>query len=317
MSPVNRRVVRIVVGLLLAQAVLVVLFVLPVRDPEPHGVPVGVAGPAAAVAPVERALSARGDDFEVHRYPDVAAARAGVRDREVYGAVAPAEGRLLIASAAGPVVAQMLQQGLGRGLEVEDVAPLASGDPRGAILNVLFLPLIVLCLPLAALLGRLRLGRGRLLAAAAGFAALSGLLISAVVGVAMGALPGGYLAVSAVAALIVAAVAFPAVGLMRLLGPAGIGVAALLFVVIGNPGSGNASAPELLPGFWRVAGQLLPPGAGGQALRDVAYFDAGAIGGPLAVLAAWAVAGTALVLLARPRRRPAAEPAPPRAVVTA
>ena len=90
----------------------------------------------------------------------------------------------------------------------------------------------------------------------------------------MDALPGDYLALSAVAALIVLAVALPVAGLIRLLGPPGAGIAALLFIAIGNPGSGNASAPELLPGFWRVAGQLLPPGAGGQALRTTAYFDA-------------------------------------------
>ena len=68
--------------------------------------------------------------------------------------------------------------------------------------------------------------------------------------------------------------------------------------MIGNPGSGNASAPELLPGFWRVAGQLLPPGAGGQALRTAAYFDGHALTQPLLVLAAWA-AGAALAVRAR------------------
>ena len=165
---------------------------------------------------------------------------------------------------------------------------------------------MIACFPLAAVLGRLRLGRGALVGIVVAFSALSGLALTAMLG-AMDALPGPYLAVSGVAALIVAAVALTATGLVRLLGPAGLGVAALLFVVLGNPGSGNASAPELLPGFWRVTGQLLPPGAGGQALRDVAYFDGHGLLVPALVLTAWAVSGAALFVVAR-RRAPAPEP---------
>ena len=103
-----------------------------------------------------------------------------------------------------------------------------------------------------------------------------------------------------------------------MLGPAGLGVAALLFVVLGNPGSGNASAPELLPGFWRVAGQFLPPGAGGQALRDVAYFDGHALLIPAVVLAGWALFGAARLLIGRRARRPQpAAPTEPRIAVPA
>src|SRR5918997_1304345 len=128
-------------------------------------------------------------------------------------------------------------------------------------------------------------GRSVLVAAAA-----SGLLTMAFVSIAMDALPGSYLALSAVAALAVRAVALPVAGLVRLLGPPGAGLGALLFVAVGNPGSGNATAPELLPGFWHVAGPLLPPGAGGQVLRTAAYFDASALVQPLLVLTAWAAA---------------------------
>jgi hypothetical protein len=78
MSPVNRRVVRIVVGLLLAQAVLVVLFVLARAATRSRTVcPSESPGRRRRSRPSSGALSARGDDFEVHRYPDVAAARAG------------------------------------------------------------------------------------------------------------------------------------------------------------------------------------------------------------------------------------------------
>jgi hypothetical protein len=315
------RPVPIVLALLVLQAALVLLFVVPARSPEPHGLPVGVVGPAGAL---------HDHGLDVHAYADADAARSAIREREVYGALVPAEGRVLVASAASPVVAQQLHE-LGaraaagaaptaaNGMHVEDVVPVASGDPRGAVLNLLFLPLMIACFPLAAVLGRMRLPRRRMLGLVAGFAVLSGLALTAILQ-AMDALPGPYLAVSGVAALVVAAVGLTAAGLFRVLGPAGLGIAAVLFVVLGNPGSGNATAPELLPGFWRVAGQLLPPGAGGQALRDVAYFDGHALLVPALVLAAWALVGAALLLLGR-RKRPACEAAAvapePRIAVTA
>ena len=85
------RAVPIVVALLALQAALVLLFVVPTRSPEPHGLPVGVVGPGPALP---------GEQFEVHRYADTAAARTAIREREVYGAIVPAEGRVLVASAA-------------------------------------------------------------------------------------------------------------------------------------------------------------------------------------------------------------------------
>jgi hypothetical protein len=293
------RAVPIVLVLLALQAALVLLFVVPGRSPEPHGLPVGVAGPDTGMP--------RAAGLEVHRYADAAAARTAIREREVYGAVVPSEGRVLVASAASPVVAQVLREGLGNGARVEDVVPVAAGDPRGAALNLLLLPLMIACFPLAGLLGRARLSRRRMLGAVLAFSALSGLALTALLR-AMDALPGPYLAVAGVVALVVAAVALTAAGLFRALGPAGIGVAAMLFIVLGNPGSGNASAPELLPGFWRVTGQLLPPGAGGQAIRDVAYFDGHALAQPALVLTGWALLGAALILTGRwaPKPRAAA-----------
>ena len=287
---------RLIAGLLALQLLLVALFVLPGHDPKPHGVPVGVVG-AATLPPV----------FDTHRYATEEAARQAIEERDVYGAIAG--GKLLVASAASPAVAQMLRDAAPPGAAVEDVVPTAKADPRGATINLVFLPLMAVTFPLALLLARLP--RARALGTLAAFAAASGLLTIALVSVAMDALPGGYLALSAVAALAVLAVALPVTGLVRLLGPRGAGLGALLFVAIGNPGSGNASAPELLPGFWRVAGQLLPPGAGGQALRTTAYFDASALAQPLLVLTAWALAGAALIVLTR-RRSPSAAVEPRR-----
>jgi hypothetical protein len=46
-------------------------------------------------------------------------------------------------------------------------------------------------------------------------------------------------------------------------------------------------------------GQLLPPGAGANLLRSTGYFDGAGAGEHIAVLAIWALAGVAAMLLAR------------------
>ena len=69
--------------------------------------------------------------------------------------------------------------------------------------------------------------------------------------------------------------------------------------LIGNPISGVASAPEMLPTGWGTLGQMLPPGAGGSLLRSTAFFDGAAAAGPVLILAAWLAAGLVLAALGR------------------
>jgi hypothetical protein len=83
----------------------------------------------------------------VRRVPDAAAARAAICGREVYGAfVAMPDGlELQVASAASPIVAELLERAVerpaGRAPPVVDVAPAASRDPRGAAFGSLVLAL--------------------------------------------------------------------------------------------------------------------------------------------------------------------------------
>ncbi|HCA87554.1 MAG TPA: hypothetical protein DEQ61_20045, partial [Streptomyces sp.] len=86
-------------------------------------------------------------------------------------------------------------------------------------------------------------------------------------------------------------------GSAALLGRAGLGLGALLVVLLGNPLSGVTSAPQLLPEPAGAIGQLLPPGAGGALLRSVSFFDGSGAGMPALVLAVWTVLGLAAVLL--------------------
>jgi hypothetical protein len=135
------------------------------------------------------------------------------------------------------------------------------------------------------------------LGALALYAVVSGLAGALIAGPLFGALSGHFLALAAIGALVVAAAAAATVALQILFGIVGIGLAILLFVVLGNPSAGGPYPAPLLPAFWRVIGPLLPPGAGVTAVRNTVYFSGHAIGGALLVLACYAAAG-ALVSVA-------------------
>jgi hypothetical protein len=309
---VQANVVRAVVIDLVLVVAFVFFFVFPGHDPKPRGVPVGVAGPQQAVAPAAAALSrARGGEaFEVERFPGEDEARKAIVDREIYGAYLPASGRALIATAASPQVAEGLRgafaaaaRARGGGLQVEDLRPLDSDDPRGVSVNLTMLPLTVTGILSVLILAYLApaLDARRRFVAIVMFAVLGGLAAMAIVRVAIGALPGSFAALAAVAALALLAIATVSAGIIRFLSGPGVGLSFGLFLMLGNPASGAASAPELLPGFWQAIGPYLPPGALAGAIRNVAYFDGAGLARPLVVLTVYVLAGGALLLLADAR----------------
>jgi hypothetical protein len=310
------RAVVIAVALL---ATFIFFFVYPGHDPKPNHMPVGVVAPperaAAVAAPLER-----DGRFEVRGYVNESAARAAILDREVYGALvlAPAA-KLLVAQAASFQAASVLegvarQAAGGRPVGVEDVRPLDADDPRGTTINLTALPASIVSILGALLLMQLAptLGGPARLAYIAVFAVLGAVAALLIVNVAIGALPGPFLGLVAVAALAILATASVAAGIIGLIGPPGIMLSFLIFLMLGNPASGAASAPELLPDPWRVFGQFLPGGAGASALRNVAYFDGAALAKPLIVLAAYVALGALLLLVVLRRRGPAPMPGEPR-----
>jgi hypothetical protein len=295
-------------------ALFVFFFVFPGHDPEPNHVPIGVVGPEGPFAPLAAGLE-RGGDFDVKRYGGAEEARSAILDREVYGALlVEPRSRLLIASAASPQVASILEElaaggALGRPAPaIEDLRTLGPNDPAGTTISLTMLPLAITSILGAMLMVLLAPGLGGgerflLLAAFALLGAGSAVLIT---NVALDALPGPFLGLAAIAALAILAIATPSAGNIGLLGPPGILASFLIFLMLGNPASGAASAPARLPDPWREAGQFLPPGAAGTAFRNVAYFDGAALAKPLIVLAAWVLIG--VLLLAVVARRGAVPP---------
>ncbi len=319
-APVTRTRRPAPVGALVLIALLIGLvltaFALPALHSAPHHVPIGVAGPALAAGQVSAALEANESGaFAVTTFPDETALTKAIRDRDVYGGiVVGAQGpRVLTAPAGSPAVAQVLtalatglSQQTGQQVPVSVVVPLPTGDARGAGLASALLPLIIGSV--APVLAMIRLVRRP-------WARLAGVLTSAVlVGSTLaallhwyGAFTGSWALDAAAIAAILAAMSTALLGLYTVGRWVGFGLGVATFVLIGNPLSGIATAPEFLPNPWATLGSWLPPGAGGQVLRSTAYFDgAGATHG-LVVLASWF--GLGLLLVALGSRRPQPEAA--------
>ncbi|MGW1750615.1 ABC transporter permease [Streptomyces sp. NPDC002092] len=302
----RRRLIAVVVLVPLLAALALWAFAWPAARTAPRDLPLGVAGPAAATAQVEKQLEQKKGAFEIHRYADEAAARDAIEDRTVYGAVVvtPQGPELLTASAAGPTVAQLLQQAVARQASAEgtrirtvDVVAAPANDPRGAALNAGVLPLALAGIAAGSVVTMTGLRGLRAVAALTGAAVLVGATAAGIAHSWLGVLTGNWWAEAGVLGLATLAVSAAVAGLGALLGQAGIGVAAGTVMLFGNPFSGAPSAPQMLPEPVGTIGQWLPPGAGTTLLRSVSFFDGAAATGPALTLAWWALVGLGAVLL--------------------
>lgn len=317
-SSALRKTTAVIVGLAIVVPLILLMFIGPASRSAPRDIAIGVAGPAAAVAQVQESLAQRQPGaFAVHAYDDAAALEQAARDREVYGGlVLGPQPVTVIATGASPVVAGVITQ-LGATLgatqpdaqapTVVDVAPASESDPRGAgfgsVIMPIFLAGAVLGIALTQLLRRVRLIAVALPIGAAVVGAAS-------VGVAMwaGVLTGGFWAQWLAMTAGIYAIGAVIAGLASLVGLAGMGLAALVFMLIGMPVAGIATPPEYLPGVWGHVGQALPLGAAGTALRAAAFFGDGRMvgiggGAALLVLLAWIAVGYVLLGLTVLKRR--------------
>ncbi|MEV3912821.1 ABC transporter permease [Streptomyces canus] len=302
----TRRTIAVVVLVPLLAALALWAFAWPAARTAPRDLPLGVAGPATATAQMEKQLRQHEGAFEIHHYADEAAARTAIEDRTVYGAVvATARGpELLTASAASPVVAQLLQQAVGRqaaasgtGVRTVDVVPTPASDPRGATLSSSVLPLALAGIIAGAMVTLHGLRGFRAVTALVVSAALVGVVGAALAHSWLGVLTGNWWAEAGTFGLSSLAVSAAVAGLAALVGYAGIGAVALVVMFLGNPFSGAASAPQLLPDPVGTIGQWLPPGASATLLRSVSFFDGATATGPVLTLTWWAALGLGAVIL--------------------
>jgi hypothetical protein len=144
---------------------------------------------------------------------------------------------------------------------------------------------------------------GRRVAGALAFAVTGSLALAAVLQFWLGSFEGNYLANAGVIALSIGAISLTLLGLEGLFGFVGLAAGGAVMMLLGNPLSGLASAPEMLPAGWGSLGQFLPPGAAGTALRSVSFFDGAGSGRSFLVLGCWLVVGLLLCGFAATRNR--------------
>lgn len=315
------RAAGVIVAVTALLAVLAIAFALPATRSGPHDVPIGAAGPQAAGQGVADTLEQKMPGaFAVTYYPSEAALSEAIMNRDVYGGLAfpdtpgdqPA---LLIATGASPMVAQLLtqlgaqmSQQIGMPLRTQDLAPPTARDPRGAGLAASALPITLAgIVPAIALLLALRTQVWTRLGAAVVFSGVAGVTIAVLLRYVLGSIEQNFWSVAGGLTLGVAAALLTMLGLGSMFGRAGLAVGAALAVLVGNPLSGLASAPELLPAGWGQLGQLLPQGATATLLRSTASFGGAGASSAVVVLTCWGLAGTAMVAVAALRRR---KPAP-------
>lgn len=307
---------------LILEAIFIGSYVGALHDPKPReALPIGVVAPPQLAAGLMPQIGAQaGGVVDPRTEADEAALRRAIDDRKIYGGLVVGQqgATLIVADAAGPSAATVLTafaQGLAMTqsmpLKVEHVRSLDTGDPRGLSLVYAVLGWVFGGYFCATVLTTLRgtgyrdrrHAGGRLLLLAA-YAALSGLAGALLVGPVIGAISGHFWAMVLAGTLLVFAVAAATMALQLLLGIVGTAVVLVAFVLLGNPSAGGIVPPEFLPSFWRAVGPWLPNAAGFTLARNLVYFDGHAIAGALVVLAVYAVAGVALLLLFATRRRP-------------
>jgi hypothetical protein len=218
------------------------------------------------------------------------AARQKAAGQKAGGARSRARAHKQAAAAQGAVQAGSSAKVLVTGV---DVVPVAAADPRGVVFSSSIFPLTICGILIGAFVTMARgLARPRhrvlTLLVACAVAAFGVYLVAQGF---LGALPHHPMATWAILSLDLLSISATAAGVIRLLGPVGLGLSAALMVFVGNAFSGATSAPEMLPKGVDHVGQWLPPGAGASLLRDTTYFDGAADAGHLAVLALWSICG--------------------------
>lgn len=294
--------VKLVVALTIGLGLIMTLFVSLAVNAGPNGVRIAVAGPAAALQQVGAGLAAAGDGaFEITPVADEAAATGMLLERTADGAIViDGEGpHLLVAGAASPAITQALT-GLAAQLSgapvtpVTDVAALSTHDAKGAGLAAGAFPMIMASLALGAATSVVLRRRRPVLTTISIGAVVTGFVFASIL-TWFGATGGHWFAEGLAMSLTVFAGASLIAGLVRLLGTAGIGIGALVLMILGNPLSGANTSPRLIPGPWGEFGQLLPPGAGATLLRTVSYFPQAPIVQSALVLLVWSAIGIGLL----------------------
>jgi hypothetical protein len=330
---VTLRAFLLVVGVLALQLLFIQGYIGAFHNPQPHRIPIAVApsagAPASAAGNATKHLNALpGRPLDARTVADEAGALEQLHDRDVVGGLviaASGPDTVLTATAAGGAVADAVQTILERveaqqhrHVAVRDAVPAGAQDSRGLSPFYLAVGWVVGGYLVASILAITAGGRPRnprrsaiRLGSLALYSVGSGIGGVVIAGPLLSALPGHFWPLAGFGMLLVFGVGAFTMAIQALSGIIGVGIAVLLFVILGNPSAGGAYQSWLIPPFWRGIGPWLPPGAGTSAIRGIAYFGDAQVTTPVLVTIGYALAGAAVLLIVSGLRESAARHAPP------
>ena len=187
---------------------------------------------------------------------------------------------------------------------VTDVVPLADSDPTGAGLAAAAFPLTLGGMLGGILLSLLIAGAVRRIAGLVVFGIVAGALAALIMQTWFGLLQGVWLLNAAALGLGMSATAAFIIGMNAVFGRPGLGIAAIVTVLIANPISAAAVPMQFLPEPWGAIGQFFVPGAASNLLRSLSYFPDAVTTMQWTILACWFVGGVTLALVGHFRDRP-------------
>ncbi|WP_330354196.1 hypothetical protein [Streptomyces chartreusis] len=297
------KIVAALAVVLAAQALLALCLVSAQQLLIPRNMPFGVTGPPS---PVVAAVASRAG-LDLTSYPNESAVMDAANQGQLYGAyLSEGSSDTLVVVMAKSFFAQTelepaflaAAHKLGRPVTVQEVAPLTSEDPIGAVTSLLLLPLLIGGYLAAVLVFKAAHGVAAAPWRAAiliGYALVGALLTDLIAGPGIGAYSSSHFwPLLPCFWLITSAVALAAAAVQALVGKLGTLLVAVLFIVIGGPPAGGLGT-YLLPVYWRNIGVLLPPQSAVTLVNHVLYFDGNDISTPLVVLFLYAAAGTAVI----------------------
>lgn len=296
-------------------------FMWPTKTSEIKDLPIGIAGPEAAVTGLMQTFEATGNEaFDFVKVADRDTAVTDIESRETLGAIVISEQgapEVLTAPAGNAVATQMLNglasqlqaqvqaQAAAAGVDpslvtvaVTPVVPLSDNDPSGAGLMGAAFPMMF-----GGMIGGILISvalsstRDKILGLL-GLSTFAGLLASLVLVNWFNFLPGGYWVNAAVIGMSILATASFISGLHKLIGYAGVGVGAITTMLIANPISSATTPVQALPGAWGEIGQFFVPGASNWLLRSVNYFPDASDAKQWLILAGWVALGAVFYALA-------------------
>ncbi|WP_432182408.1 ABC transporter permease [Streptomyces sp. NBC_00063] len=314
-------------GVLLPVAIVLVIgsifvsvFLAAFHSPKPHDLPVAVVGTTAQAEQVSAGLEhGLPGGFEVKHYADATSARQAVQERDIYAAYvvdSRTSAELLYAGANAPSVTSTVTgaftavaQASGAHLDQHDVAPVAAGDSRGMSVFYAGFGIVLAGFLFGMMTYQIapRLQYRWRMASLATFSTLGGIIVALITGsLGFAALPGPFVGIAGVIALMAAAVGGTTMAFMRLFGKAGMSLSSVILLTFGNATSGGTLPSTYLPGWLRPLSEVLPVGVGVRALQGLSHFNNDGLVIGIVVLAAWALVAAGALYLRdshAPRRR--------------